>query len=183
MFHANQQVQLLSDAADFDTVDSGPGGHTNWVQDCRRFNIQVRYKMDGSMDMRRISCTLVKKSHVRILPMDLYNGTIESYARSSAPHIFIIFPRLDRMCVELLPRLNVGGATSHVVNQTDVERDVNQPQSSGSGQEHRSTSTQMYRAAPYSHFANDPDSLALAAPAARSVQANQGEGHMHFYWC
>ena len=183
MFHENQQVQLLSDADDFGTVDSGPGGNTDWVQDCIRFHIQLRYRMDGTMDLRRVSCTLVAKPHVRRLPMDMYNGTIQSYARHPAPHTFIIIPRLDRMCVELLPRLNLGAATDHVVNQTDVERDVNQTQSSGSGQEHRSTSTQMFRAVPYSHFANDPDILALAAPAARSVQANQGEGHMHFYWC
>ena len=154
-----------------------------WVQDCRRFNIQVRFKMDGSMDMRHISCTLVKKSHIRNLPMDLYIGTIENYARSSAPHIFIIFPRLDRMCVELSSRWNVGNATGHVVNETDVERNLNQPQTRGSGQEHRSTSTQMCRAAPYPHFANDPDSLAMAAPTPRNVQANQGDGLMQFYGC
>ena len=113
--------------------------------------------------------------------MDMYNGTIQSYTRHHAPHICIIIPRLDRMDVGLLSSLNLGAASDHVVDQTDVERDVNQTQSSGSGQGHRSTSTQMFRAAPYSHFANDPDSLALAAPAARSVQANQGEGHVHFH--
>ena len=114
--------------------------------------------------------------------MDMYDGTIQSYTRHRAPHVFIIIPRLDRMSVELSSTLNLEAASDHVVDQTDVERDVNQTQSSGSGQGHRSTSTQMFRAAPYSHFANDPDILALAAPAARSVQANQGEGHMHFHW-
>ena len=46
VFHENQQVQLLSDADDFDTVDSGPGGNTDWVRDCIGFHIQLRSRMD-----------------------------------------------------------------------------------------------------------------------------------------
>ena len=77
MFHEKQEVQLLSDADDFDTVDSGPGGNTDWVRDCIGFYIQLRYRMDGTMDLRRVNYTLVGKQHVRRLPMYMYFGMIE----------------------------------------------------------------------------------------------------------
>ena len=99
MFHENQQVQLLSDADDFDTVDSGPGGNTDWVRDCTRFHIELRYRMDGTMDLRRVNCTLVDKQHVRRLPMHMYLGMIESYDRRPVSHVFIVILRLDDMGV------------------------------------------------------------------------------------
>ena len=149
MFHQNQQVQLLSDADDFDTVDSGPGGNTDWVRDCPRFYVELRYRMNGILELRRVSCTLVVKSHVRRLPVDMYNGTIESYTRHPEPHIFIIIPHFDRMDVSLLSTLSLGVASGHGVDQTEVERDVNQTQSSGTEQGHRAALTQMHRAVPY----------------------------------
>ena len=65
MFHENQQVQLLSDAEDFVTVDSGPGGNTDCVRYCTRFHMELRYRMDGTMDLRRVNYTLVDEQHVR----------------------------------------------------------------------------------------------------------------------
>ena len=81
--------------------------------------------------------------------MYMYLGMIESYDRCPVSHVFIVIPRLDHMGVELSCALTLGAASDDVVEQTDVERNVNQTQSSGSGQGHRSTSTQVFRAAPY----------------------------------
>ena len=78
-------MRLLSDADDFDTVDSGPGGYTSWVQDCPDFFMEFRYRMDGTMDLRRVNYTLVDKQHVRGLPMYMYLGMIESYDRPRFP--------------------------------------------------------------------------------------------------
>ena len=63
VFHANQQVQLLSEVNDFATVDSGRGGNTNWVRDCSEFHILFRFRMACTTDLCRISCTLVGKPH------------------------------------------------------------------------------------------------------------------------
>ena len=60
---------------------------------------------------------------------------------------------------------------SHVVNQTDVERDVNQTQSSSSGQGHRPASTKVCRVVPYSDLADRPDIFTLIAQKARMMQA------------
>ena len=169
IFYANRQVRLLSDAEDFDTVDSGPGGCTSWVQDCPRFFIEFRYRMDGSMSDRRVDCTLLHKLHVMCLPMHMYLGTIRDYHRHRPPHVLIVIPRLDHMCVEVSRPLALGDATDE---QTDVERSLNQTQSSGSGHGHRSTSTQAFRASPYSDNANGSNNLASEVLTLERPQAN-----------
>ena len=162
-------MQLLLDADDFVTVDSGPGGNTDWVRDCTRFHIELRYRMDGTMDLRRVNCTLVDKQHVRRLPMHMYLGTIKDYHRHRPPHVLIVIPRLDHMCVEVSRPLALGDATDE---QTDVERSLNQTQSSGSEHVHRSTSTQAFRASPYSDNANGSNNLALEVLTLERPQAN-----------
>ena len=100
------------------------------------------------------------------------------------------------MSVESLSTLNLGAASGKVVDQTDVECDLNQTQSSGSGQGHRPTSTQVCRVAPYSDLADGPDSsalivpeaqrmqaiIALTAAEARRVQADAGTDHVRSDW-
>ena len=143
MFRENQQVQLLSDAEDFVTVDSEPGGNTDCVRYCTRFHMELRYRMDGTMDLRRVNYTLVDKQHVRRLPMYMYLGMIESYDRRPVSHVFIVILRLDDMGVGSSRALTLGAARDDVVEQTHVECDVNQTPGSGSVQGHRSASTQV----------------------------------------
>ena len=119
VFHANQQVQLLSEVSDFATVDTGQGGNTNWVRDCSDFYIQFRSRMDGTKDLRQVNCKLVGKSHVRTLPLDIYAGTIQSYTRHDAPHVLIFIPRFDCMSAESLSTLNLRAADGKLVEETD----------------------------------------------------------------
>ena len=114
--------------------------------------------------------------------MHMYLGTIESYHRRPAPHVFIVIPRLDLMGVGLSRALTLGAASDDVVEQTDVERNLNQTQSSGSGHGHRTTPTQVFRAAPYSDCADGSDILALELSAARRAQADAGDDQLRFDW-
>ena len=101
MFRENQQVQLFSDAEDFVTVDSEPDGNTDCGWYCTRFHMELRYRMDGTMGLRRVNYTLVGKQHVRRLPMCMYLRMSENYNRRPVSHVFIVIPRLDHMGVEL----------------------------------------------------------------------------------
>ena len=179
IFYANRQVRLLSDADDFDTVDSGPGGYTSWVPDCTSFFIEFRYRMDGSMDDRRLDCTLLHKLHVMWLPMHMYLGTIKNYHRHRPPHVLIIIPRLDHMCVAVSRPLALGDASDE---QADVERSLNQTQGSGSGHGHRSTSTQAFRASPYSDNASGSNTLALEVLTLQRPQTNAENALMPSDW-
>ena len=111
--------------------------------------------------------------------MHMYLGTIEDYRRHRPPHVLIVIPRLDHMCVEVSRPLALGDASDE---QPDVERSLNQTQSSGSGHGHRSTSTQVFRASPYSDYANGSNNLALEVLAAQRPQADAEDALMPSDW-
>ena len=114
--------------------------------------------------------------------MHMYLGTIESYHRHSPPHVLIVIPRLDHMGVGVSRALTLGAASKDVSKQTEVERSLSQTQSSGSAHGHRSTSTQAFRASPYSDNTYVSNNLALEVLTLQSLQANAENALMPSDW-